>query len=90
MNGRTKNSFKQLIKARTDIFNFGKYKGQTVEFVLKNEPGYILWCSDEKIIKFSQNILDDAEKMDEEERYNDAMDGIDWGLDFGRDDQDKK
>lgn len=28
----------------TDEFNFGKYKGKTIEYVVKEEPSYIQWC----------------------------------------------
>lgn len=32
----------------TDYFTFGKYKGKTVEFVYKDNPGYLLWMRDAK------------------------------------------
>lgn len=28
------------------IFNFGKYKGKTLLYVIDNDPQYIIWCID--------------------------------------------
>lgn len=49
------------IKALTDVLNFGKYKGQQVQDIIKTDPSYILYLSDEKIAKFSDKILQSAE-----------------------------
>ena len=29
-----------------DKFNFGKYKGETLEYVWNDDPDYIIWCVD--------------------------------------------
>lgn len=29
-----------------EVFNFGKYKGISVEVVILTDPGYIQWCLD--------------------------------------------
>lgn len=69
------------IKALTQKMNFGKYKGQTIEEIINNDPSYILYLSDEKIAKFSEEILDYAEESESEKDFNDAMD-FDWdGID---------
>lgn len=62
-----------VIKALTDKFTFGKHKGETVEFVIGCDPGYILWMEDEKIVKFSEKILAYAEEAN---YYDDEHDGL--------------
>jgi broad specificity phosphatase PhoE len=44
-----------------DSITFGKYKGKTFQEILEIQPSYILWLQEEKIIKFSQEILERAE-----------------------------
>lgn len=49
---------------KLDVFTFGKHRGKTVRWVIDNDPSYILWCGENKICEFSQEILDNAEDAD--------------------------
>jgi hypothetical protein len=55
--------------------DFGKYKGMTVEEVIDIDPGYILWMSDNKRAKISENILDAAQEAETSERFDAPYDG---------------
>lgn len=61
------------INSKTFIMPFGKHKGIRIEWILQNDPGYILWLSDEKVCKVSNEILDEAESYQEEKDFVDAM-----------------
>lgn len=56
-----KSNFRQIITKKSEILTFGKYKYKTVQHILRTEPSYILWLHEEKIVKFPQGILDNAE-----------------------------
>lgn len=47
------------------VMPFGKYKGYKIRYIVDNEPSYILWLSDNDIVKFSNKILNEAERYDE-------------------------
>jgi hypothetical protein len=53
-------AIRQVITDPIDIINFGKYSGKTIEFIIQNNPYYIFWLDDNKIVSFSQNIIDSA------------------------------
>jgi len=38
------------------ILGFGKYKGQTVEYVLINDPKYLQWIKEKGIHKFKPEL----------------------------------
>ena len=61
------------IKALSYKFTFGKYKGETVEFVLGCDPSYIPYLHDEKIAKVSADILDYADEADMDQRFDEAV-----------------
>lgn len=68
MTGKVSINFNEVIGLEWE-FNFGKYKGETVEAVLHDDPGYIVWCCDytEKLDNLDPNILRLAQiKKDEE------------------------
>lgn len=48
-----KNSWKLGLDS---ILDFGKYKGQTVEYVLDENPKYILWIKEKGIHKFNPEV----------------------------------
>lgn len=50
-----------IVSLGTETFTFGKYKGQSVDEVMMENAGYILWLQGKNIIHFSQPILDKAE-----------------------------
>lgn len=64
------------IKALSYKMTFGKYKGMSVEEILEIDANYILWLSDEKITKVSEEILQYAEEADLDQRL-DATTGWD-------------
>jgi hypothetical protein len=65
---------KQEIKAYSDVLQFGKHRGHTVEWVLDHAPGYIIWLVENGWTVDGWIILD-AEMMEYEE-YDDWS-GID-------------
>ena len=40
-----------------EVFNFGKYKGQPVEEVLKKDPGYFGWILNGDFPLYTKNVL---------------------------------
>lgn len=64
-------NYKQTINSQSEILLFGKFKHCTIQHVLRTEPSYILWLSNEKIVKFSQEILNLAMDKDIEMNYSD-------------------
>jgi len=50
----------QQIVSFYDIIAFGKYKGQTIAWIIERDPDYIMWLDEEAIVKFPRQILDDA------------------------------
>jgi len=48
-----KNSWKLGL---TSELEFGKHKGKTVEYVLENDPKYILWIKEKGIHKFNPEV----------------------------------
>jgi len=57
---------------KKDIIPFGKHKGQSIGYVLDEDPSYIVWMSDQENIKVSRRIVLQAEW----DSYNES-DG--WG-----------
>lgn len=55
------NNFKQICNHKIDILEFGKHKGKSIRWVIEHEPSYIQWLNDNRIVKFSQEILDNVE-----------------------------
>jgi len=43
----------KLIKNRNSALTFGKYKGKTIEDILKINPQYIKWLKDEQIVEIT-------------------------------------
>lgn len=57
----------KTIATKSYVLDFGKHKGKTVNWVLQNDPSYILWLDSGKVKQFSQEILDNAEDNDYDE-----------------------
>lgn len=68
-----------LIKNKLDTFGFGKHKGKTARWVIEHDPQYILWCDQQKIVDFSQEIIDAADDNYEPFDYSDPG----WDGDVG-------
>jgi exodeoxyribonuclease X-like protein len=62
-------SSKPQIRAYTDVLQFGKHKGKTIEEILKIAPGYIIWLVENDVADVSAEIYNDAEEMEYAEDY---------------------
>ena len=51
---------KQTIIALNDVLSFGKYKGKTLEYVVKFHPAYIEWLDKEKIAMIPVEFVNQA------------------------------
>jgi len=40
-----------------EVFNFGKYKGKTVESVLERDPGYYGWIVNNEFPLYTKKVL---------------------------------
>lgn len=41
-----------------DELKFGKFKGEQIEDLLHDQPGYMAWLAEEDIVEFEQEVLD--------------------------------
>jgi hypothetical protein len=57
---------RQTITDGLDILTFGMYRGKTIDWVIENNPDYMLWLNEKGIAKFPKCLLDEA---DESARY---------------------
>lgn len=55
---------KYLIKVRTDFLTFGKHKGRTIQYILDEEPSYIIWLVEEDIVEIPDDIYQEAQELD--------------------------
>ena len=63
MNGRNCSNIKWR-------FDFGKYKGQTVEDVIEDDPDYLYWCEEEGIMYFHGEVMEALEPTPEGEAFS--------------------
>lgn len=63
-----------------DVMTFGKYKGQTIEKILDENPGYIVWLEEKKICEVEHEIYNQAQMLESESR--DLRNGDFWGIDY--------
>jgi uncharacterized protein (DUF3820 family) len=40
------------------VMPFGKYKGQTLDQISNNDPGYVVWLADENVLKIEREFLE--------------------------------
>ena len=57
----------QIVTSGEDVLTFGKFKGETIQYVLDNEPHYIIWLDDSGIVDMDVSILDEAYNLDDDE-----------------------
>lgn len=48
------------ITSYEDVLEFGKYKGQTVDWIADHHPDYIIWLSENGVCVVDEDILDAA------------------------------
>jgi len=51
---------RQIVTSYADVITFGKFKGKTIRWISQQEPSYIIWLDEEKIVQFLDEILDNA------------------------------
>lgn len=56
------------VESRYAIFCFGKHCGKTVEQVVEEDFGYLMWLVDEGIVEFSEGLLEGVEAQADSER----------------------
>lgn len=44
----------------SDVITFGKYKGKSLAWILEENPSYIVWLSENNVVKISDNLLTTA------------------------------
>lgn len=49
---------KQKFKSLFDKFVFGKFKGEILDNVYEKDKGYVIWCYENNIIDFEDELLD--------------------------------
>lgn len=47
----------------TDLFPFGKFKGQQVEDIIYDNPNYIIRLIEEEVVTFDQNAQELLEEL---------------------------
>ena len=57
------------------LMPFGKYRGQTLDQIADNDPGYVVWLADENVLKIEREFLD-AVRMDDMEAEAEMRDII--------------
>jgi len=56
----------QTVKSPSDVLTFGKHKGETVRHVVQTDPAYILWLYEEEIVDFPEDVILEAERIEDE------------------------
>ena len=57
------------------LMPFGKYRGQTLDQIADNDPGYVVWLADENVLKIEREFLDSV-RMDDMEAEAEMRDII--------------
>ena len=59
------------ITALTDVMDFGKHRGKTIEQVVECDPSYIVWMHDSNVRDVSDDIYHSAlEALEEHDQYD--------------------
>lgn len=71
-----KDIYRNTITDKKAILTFGKYKGQSIEFVMDTDPQYLLFCqSSIDWFDLDHKILDELDRT-EDERLRDSYCGL--------------
>lgn len=57
------------------VMPFGKYKGMTLDKISDDDPGYVEWLSDAKVLRIESKFLE-AVQMDQMEAESELQDII--------------
>jgi len=61
---------KQTIKKYSETIIFGKYKGKSFRYILKENPSYILWLDRENIVKMPSSLVNKAREANNSLSYD--------------------
>ena len=62
--------------ARDTVLQFGKHKGWTIGDCVEADPSYVIWLSEDEVMKIPADILEEAQENWDTDQ-NDMED--DWG-----------
>ena len=74
---KSEKSSKPVITKKTDLLTFGKFKGKSIQFVLYEQPSYILWLNENDILSISDDIVIEAENLEDDWGH---PKNVDWGF----------
>lgn len=60
-------TIRQVVKHYGEKITFGKYKGKTFQWILYNEPSYLLWLDMEEIVDMPEDLVKAAVKQNKEQ-----------------------
>jgi len=46
-----------------DTFKFGKHKGEQVEDVMQDDPGYIAWTAENDVVDYDEEAMEMISKL---------------------------
>jgi len=73
---------------RDTVLQFGKHKGWTIGDCVEADPSYVIWLSEDEVMKIPADILEEAQENDlADHEYEDVDEtGWSWGWDGSEDD----
>lgn len=71
-------AIRQVVKNYGEKITFGKHKGKTFQWILDNEPSYLLWLDREEIVDMPEDLVEAATKKEKAERLNRLRDMDEW------------
>jgi len=46
----------------SDTMKFGKYKGEEIEDLLYDDPGYLVWLVEEEVVELDSEVIEQMEQ----------------------------
>ena len=73
---------------RNTVLQFGKHRGWTIGECVECDPSYVIWLSEDEVMKIPADILEEAQENDlADHEYEDVDEtGWSWGWDGSEDD----
>ncbi len=47
-----------------DVFNFGKHAGDTLQYIIEQDPGYIEWLIANNVVPFTRAAVEEMDEHD--------------------------
>lgn len=69
---------------RDTVLQFGKHKGWTIGDCVECDPSYVIWLSEDEVMKIPDDILEeaqenwDADQMEQEDDFWGGENPADW------------